>query len=148
MWKKLTAEDLASKLSQREIDAYSRSSFAQTEPVDALLDHTVEEVRGFIASGRKCVLDPNESTIPAMLTSAVLDYVTFNLLKRINQPVSDPRTKAYDRAVALFDKLATGAIVPPDGGENATPKESFTDLTRPSIAKKPRTLGRQHESGI
>lgn len=118
MWRKLTEDDLVATLSRAEVDAF-KNDF-EIEAVEKLLIDVTAEVRGFIDSGRKCRMDPDEATLPAMLKSAAMDYMAFKLLKRLDIVPNEARTKAYDRACDLFEKVARGEIVPPDYGTPAT----------------------------
>ena len=145
MWRKLTEDDLIANLSRMEADAYRRDF--EVDPVPAILDETADMVRGNIESGRKCRLDPTPGTIPTMLVSPAVDYATFKLLKRMDVIISEPRTKAYDHAVALFDEISKGHVTPPDGVET-TPEPPVRDPARPAVTRKKRLLGRHQENGI
>ena len=114
MWTKLTEDDVIANLTRRELDAH-RNEF-EVDVVRKILVETVDLVRGSIESGRKCRLSPEAGTIPAMLVSPSVDYAVFALLKRINVVPNEARTKAYERALTLFEKVAAGQIVPPDYG--------------------------------
>ena len=145
MWRKLTEDDLIANLTRREAEAYRRDF--EIDPVQKILDETADMVRGNIESGRRCRLSPEAGTIPTMLVSPAVDYATFKLLKRCNLSINEPRTKAYEHAVALFDKIAAGQITPPDGVD-ATPEPPVKDPARPSVTRKHRLLGRHQEQGI
>lgn len=147
-WRKPTTDDLVSTLSQKEIDLFSKSAeFSGTDPIARQIDLTVSTVRGFISSGRKCKMSPETDSIPEMLIESAMAYAAFNLLKRMPVQIGEARTKAYERAASLFDKIATGVIVPEDYGETEE-KETFTSLARPSFRRKDNKLGRIREEGI
>ena len=145
MWTKLTEDKIVANLTREEVD--SRRNDFEIDPVAEILDETVELVRGSIESGRKCRLDPTPGTIPAMLVSAAASYAAFTLLKRYRVKINEDREKAYDHAVALFDKIAAGQITPPDGVD-PTPEPPVRDPARPAITRKRRLLGRHQEDGI
>ena len=145
MWTKLTEEKIVANLTRREIDVH-RNEF-EVDVVREILVETVDLVRGSIESGRKCRLDPTPGTIPAMLVSPSIDYAVFALLKRVNVVPNDARTKAYDKATSLFDRIAAGQITPPDGVET-TSEPPVRDPARPAITRKRRLLGRHQENGI
>ena len=145
MWKKLTEENLVANLTREEVE--SRRKDFEMDPVPEILDETVELIRGSIESGRKCQLDPTPGTIPAMLVSAASSYAAFQLLKRYRVKINEERTKAYDHAVELFNKIAAGQITPPDGVAK-TPEPPVRDPARPAITRKRRLLGRHQEDGI
>ena len=144
-WKKLTEENVIANLTRRELDLH-RNEF-EVDVVREILVETVDLVRGSIESGRKCRLSPEAGTIPAMLVSPSIDYAIFSLLKRINVVPNEARTKAYDKATSLFDRIAAGQITPPDGVET-TPEPPVRDPARPAITRKKRLLGRHQENGI
>ncbi len=144
-WKKLTEENLVANLTREEVE--SRRKDFEMDPVPEILDETVELIRGSIESGRKCQLDPTPGTIPAMLVSAAANYAAYTLLKRYRVKINEERTKAYDHAVAFFEKVAAGQITPPDGVD-PTPEPPVRDPARPAITRKKRLLGRHQEDGI
>ena len=138
MWRKLTEEDLASRLSVAEIEAYSKQSSFTTDPVEVILANVTEEVRGFITSGRKCRLGP-EGTLPTMLVSSAISIAVVELLMRISRMPNDARTKARDDAYSLLNKIAAGEVVPEDYGE--PPKETDKVATSPAFsAPRPERL--------
>ena len=77
-----------------------------------------------------------------------MDYAAFNILKRLRLPVNESRSRAYDRACQLFEKVATGVIVPEDFGEDPASVEPASELARPAITRRERRLGRHLEDGI
>ena len=99
-WTKLTRDGLIATLSQREVDAFSRSADFG-DAVDAILAQTADAVRGFVRAGGRAV---------------------FRVLKRFNVPVGEDRRKAYDAAMDVFKKVAAGdmAVEPADDAEGAT----------------------------
>lgn len=116
-WHKLTEIDLASKLSQSEIDDYRISSGytddgSVKDPVAGLLEMTANRVRGYCRQNTSIRLAPEEDTIPQDLVSAAMDIAAFDILKRMPMDVNDPRKTAYDRALELMDKVASGAYLP------------------------------------
>lgn len=119
MWKLLTEADLAGHLSQKEIDAFRKSgSVDGIDPVETILENTALLVRAYVRkSGVSVSADP--LAVPGSLMSAALDYAVYNLLKRINVPINDARSKAREEALALFEKVRTGElIVETDGAED------------------------------
>ena len=144
-WTNLTEDKIVANLTRRELDLH-RNEF-EVDVVREILVETVDLVRGSIESGRKCRLPPEAGTIPAMLVSPSIDYAVFALLKRVNVVPNDARTKAYDKATTLFERIAAGQITPPDGVET-TPEPPVRDPARPAITRKRRLLGRHQEDGI
>lgn len=148
MWRMVTREDLYATLSEKEVLIFGQNENADESAIDQQIALTVSAVRGYIRSGRKCRMPDNEKLLPDMLISPAMDMAAFNLLKRFNRNPNEARTKASDYARTFFEKVATGAIVPEDYGENPGDVSPATTLARPSFKRKRRLLGRQRESGI
>ncbi len=147
-WKQPTLDDFFATLDEEEAALFARNENDDHAPIDRQIEMTVSHVRGFIRSGRKCRMPSDESLLPDMLITPAMDYAAFNLLKRLRRNVNESRTKAYDRACSLFEKIGTGSIVPEDFGEDPAQVEPESSLARPSVAAKHRLLGRRHEEGI
>ena len=116
-WRTLKKADLAATLSQKEIDAYQQSaapSGGRADPVADLLGRTAEMVRGYCRANRSLRVSPVPGTIPESLVSPAMDYAAFDVLKRMPTPISEPRQKARDAAVALFERVADGDFTPED----------------------------------
>ena len=62
--------------------------------------------------------------------------------------MNESRTKSYDRACSLFEKVAQGVIVPEDYGEDPADVQPASSLPQPSVRPKRRLLGRNREEGI
>lgn len=147
-WRKITQADFEAALSRKEIELFARSSNPDEDsPVDRQLAITTDAVRGFVRSGRKCRICPEEGTLPDMLIAPALDIAVFNLLKRFSPAISEPRTAAYNRANSLMERIATGEIAPEDFGDAPEP-ETFTTLARPAFTRKTLTLARRRQEGI
>lgn len=119
-WTKLTRDGLIATLSQREVDAFSRSADFG-DAVDAILAQTADAVRGFVrAGGRKVPSDAG--LVPPSLVPFAYDFAVFRVLKRFNLPVGEDRRKANETATNVFMKVAEGkyAVEPADDAEDAT----------------------------
>lgn len=132
-WRKPTKADLAGTLSQKEIDLYRQSaapSGGRGDPVADLLERTAEMVRGYCRANRSLRVSSVAGTIPESLVSPAMDYAAFDVLKRFPTPVSEPRQKARDAAVALFERVADGDFTPEDA-EGEGDEESAPTVARP-----------------
>lgn len=147
MWRKATIEDLKASLSDIETQVFGHEDFDE-QPLNDQLANTISHVRGFVRSGRKCRMPDDPSLLPDFLIAPAIDFAAFNVLKRLRLVVNESRTKAYDRACLLFEKVGSGQIVPEDYGE--TPSEIHPDTATPVpvIRRRKRVLGRQEEAGI
>lgn len=148
MWRKVKKEDLYATLSEKEVRVFGQNEAADESVIEQQLENTVSAVRGYIRSGRKCRMPNDETLLPDMLIAPAMDFAAFNLLKRFNRNPNEARTKSYEHAQSLFEKVATGAISPEDYGEEPEEVIPATTLARPSYRRRHRLLGRQHESGI
>lgn len=148
MWRKISRDDFTATLSEKEIRVFGQNENYDEQTIDQQLANTVSAVRGFIRSGRKCLMPEDPTLLPDMLIAPAMDVAAFNLLKRFNRVPNEARTKAYDRAQSLFEKVAAGQIVPEDFGEN--PGDVVPDKLTPipKIRKRNRVLGRRQEEGI
>ena len=119
MWREVSDADLKAALSEQEARAFSRTDGFDDAAARDCVANAVAHARGFIRSGRRCRMAPDARLLPEMLVAPTMDFACFNLLKRFNRPVNESRTKAYERACALFEKVGTGLLVPEDWGEAA-----------------------------
>lgn len=112
-WQKVQEADLNSSLAQSEIEAYRRSADFEHDPVESQIRKVCNYVRGCIRSGgTKCRMHRDEDWLPQSLIGPAMDYMRYQILTRMNQPVNESRTKAYENAIALFDQLRRGEFVP------------------------------------
>lgn len=113
MWRKVLESNLNASLSQSEIDAYRRSADFEHDPIEAQIRQICAYVRGCIRSGgTKVRMAREEDWLPESLISPAMDYMRYQILTRMNQPVNESRTKAYENAIALFYQLRRGEFVP------------------------------------
>ena len=119
-WKKPTEQDLTSRLSQKEITAYSRSSEFGTDTVESVLSQATGFAREAIQSGGRCSLSPNDGEIPGGLFRHVLAIAIVDLLNRINVVPNDARRDAAKEAESYFRDVSSGKIgVEPYAGAGA-----------------------------
>jgi hypothetical protein len=117
-WRTVDETDLASSVSQGEIDAYRADGPVDgSVPVVRLLASTVYTVRGYISCNGAVRMGPS-GTIPRGLVIPAMDYAMAKVLNRIDVPLSEDRRAALRRAEEIFDKLAAGALA----------VESYSDL--------------------
>lgn len=147
-WRKPTEDDFFATLEEDEANLFARNPSIDLAPVTRQIGLAVAHARGCVRSGRKCRMPSDEGLLPDMLVAPAMDYAAFNLLKRLRRAVNESRTKSYDRACSLFEKVAQGVIVPEDYGEDPADVQPAASLARPSIRPKRRLLGRRGEEGI
>ena len=119
-WKKPTEQDLTTRLSQKEITAYSRSSDFGTDTVEAVLSQATGFAREAIRSGGRCSISPTEGEIPGGLFRHVLAIAIVDLLNRINVVPNDARRDAAREAESYLRDVSSGKIgVEPYAGAGA-----------------------------
>lgn len=148
MWRVPKEDDFFAMLEDSEARAFAVNFEADSAPITRQIGLAVAHVRGCVRSGRKCRMPSDEGLLPDMLIAPAMDYAAYNLLKRLGIEVNETRTKAYDRACSLFEKVAAGTIAPEDFGEDPAAVEPAAGLARPSIMQKRRLLGRRQEEGL
>ena len=121
-WKVLTADGLTASLSRREAEAFRASSEGVEDPVESLVASTASFVRGCVRSGGRAALSQDPLAIPESLVPAATDYIRWQLLSRHDIVVNESRTKAYEAALALFEKVRSGDFVPESDGEDDAPR--------------------------
>lgn len=141
-WRKVDENDLATNLSQREVDTYRQSSPNDgSDPVTRLVASTADYVRGCIAAGGPVRMGP-AGTIPRGLVIPAMDYAMGKVLVRIGVPLNEDRREALRRAQELFEKIAKGEIAPESYTEDGTVDEDARPATSPTADDGPRrTLG-------
>ena len=141
-WRTISETDLASSLSQEEVDKYRRSSPRDgADPVARLLASTVETVRGYVACNGAVRMGP-AGTIPGGLVIPAMDYAMGKVLVRQNIALNDDRREALRKAQERFEAIAAGKITPESYTEDGELDEDARPATSP-IADDgpPRTLG-------
>lgn len=121
-WRKLTEDDLVASLSRKEVEAYRASAGLGDDPVEAQLAAVAAFVRGCVRSGGRTPLAPDAGAVPESLVPATVDYLRWQVLTRQNLPVNESRTKAYEAALALFERVRAGEFVPEPDAEEAAPR--------------------------
>lgn len=122
-WRKPTQEDLAVRLSQTEISAFTRASTFETDAADGVLAQSAAFARDAMRSGGRCRLSPTDGEIPDGLFRPVLAIAILDLLDRFNVHPTEARREAARAAEDYLKDIAAGRIVPEsfdaDGGEEA-----------------------------
>lgn len=136
-WRAPTFDDLTAKLSEAEIEAFNQDVADVGTPAAALLEQTADMVRGYISANRAAVLADAEHSLPPMLIGPAMDYLAFDILKRLDIVPNEARAKAREAAQALFEKIAEGKITP-EPGKAVEP--GAPSAAAPSIAVKPPIL--------
>ena len=119
-WRKMTANDVAATLSQREVDGYQRSGGDNLNPLGTLIERTTARVRLSIRSNGRVRMSPDAATLPLSLISPACDYMAFDILKRLDVEVGGDRRRARQQAIDLFDRIERGEVTPEGWDEPET----------------------------
>lgn len=111
-WRKPTRDDLTARLSDRETNAFSRSSGFSTDAVDGVLAQAAAFARDAVRSGGRARLSPEDGAIPEGLFRPVLAIATLDLLNRFSIRPTEARRDAAKAAEAYLAKVAAGEVVP------------------------------------
>lgn len=123
MWRKPEHRDIAAKLAQKELDAFSASPDFNSgaDPILDILELTAETVRGFCRTNKQLKMCPTEGTIPEGLMTFAMDLAAFDILKRLRLEVGESRVKAWEKANDILMAVSKGEYIPesyiPDGEE-------------------------------
>ena len=119
MWRVLTRDDLISKQSEQEANAFSKKAWS-IDPIPPILTMTADFVRDACRSNGNVRLSPEPHSIPGGTITKALDYAIYDLLKRIGVPIGKDREKAREKAEIYFDDIAKGKINPESYGADDT----------------------------
>lgn len=116
-WRTVTEADLLAALSRDEVEAVCRDF--EGDPLADQLRQTVAFVRGCVRTGARARLSPDEGALPESLVQPAMAYLRLSLLSRLGAEPTDARRRAYEDAVALFERVRQGEFVPEPGEEGA-----------------------------
>ena len=119
MWRTLTRDDLISKQSEQEANAFAKKAWA-IDPIPPILEMTADFVRDACRSNGNVRLSPELHSIPSGTITKALDYAIYDLLKRIGCPIGRDREKSREKAEQYFDDVAKGKINPESYGAGDT----------------------------
>ena len=136
MWTIPQETELVATLSAAEIQAFRASADFSDDVVVSILSRTVALVRDYLRSNGGVKLSPDESALPAGCIAHAMDYAAYDLLKRFNLPVSDPRQRARDEAVAYFGAIAEGKLTPESYEDDGTSTKAVSPAYAPAIPER------------
>lgn len=108
-WITLTKTDLLSALNSAEATAYNVAVAGGIDPADEIILTAVQEARGHIEDHPGNRLAAGD-TIPGRIKHHVLAIIRFRILTRLDQEVSDPRTKEYSDARRFLERVSEGKV--------------------------------------
>lgn len=109
VWRTPAEADLAASISAAEIEAYREAAAdeAHGDPIAALLTRGVALVRGYLRANTAIVMGPAE-TIPESLVAPCMDYIAFDVVKRLPRGNTDDRRAARKDATRIFEQARSG----------------------------------------
>lgn len=139
-WRKPELRDLAAKLNQRELDSFRQHPDFKTmaDPAADILEQTAEFVRGFCRTNKQVNMSPEAGTIPEGLISPAMDYAVYDVLKRINVTPNEARKAAWEKAIDLFEKVASGGYIPESWSEDAEEGDASSNRATPEFGDSSR----------
>lgn len=110
VWRTPTEADLSASISASEIEAYREAAAdedAHGDPISALLSRGVALVRGYLRANTAIVMGPAD-TIPESLVAPCMDYIAFDVVKRVPRANTDDRRGARKDATRIFEQARSG----------------------------------------
>ncbi len=111
VWRTPTEKDLSSSISASEIESY-RTACAdeeQGDPISNLLTRGTDHVRGYLRANSKIQMGP-KGTLPESLIAPCMDFIAYDVVKRVPRGNTEDRRSARRDAVTLFGRVQTGAF--------------------------------------
>jgi hypothetical protein len=132
-WRKPDIDDIYATLTKDEVEIYRTSANWTEDPIKRLLTRSVGVARGYLKANGRVRMSPDAVSLPESCISPAMDYLAFDILKRLGVKISDDRRDARRQAIAFFEKIASGEMSVEDYGESE-------DKPRISIGVKPPIL--------
>ena len=132
-WRRPDSDDIYATLTKDEVEIYRTSANWTEDPIKRLLARSVSVARGYLKANGRVKMSPDAEALPESCISPAMDYLAFDILKRLGVKISDDRRDARRQAIAFFEKIASGEMSVEDYGESE-------DKPRISIGVKPPIL--------
>ena len=132
-WRVPDIDDIYATLTKDEVEIYRTSANWTEDPIKRLLTRSVGVARGYLKANGRVKMSPDAEALPESCISPAMDYLAFDILKRLGVKISDDRRDARRQAIAFFEKIASGEMSVEDYGESE-------DKPRISIGVKPPVL--------
>ena len=132
-WRRPDIDDIYATLTKDEVEIYRTSANWTEDPIKRLLARSVSVARGYLKANGRVKMSPDAEALPESCISPAMDYLAFDILKRLGVKISDDRRDARRQAIAFFEKIASGEMSVEDYGESE-------DKPRISIGVKPPIL--------
>lgn len=146
VWRAPAEADLASSISAGEIEAYRTAAAdeEQGDPITNLLTRGVDHVRGYLRANTKIKMGP-KGTLPESLIAPCMDFVAFDVVKRVPRGNTEDRRTARRDAVALFGRVQNGSF---DVESYGTPETQGSAASSELASSSPRRVTAQSMDGL
>ena len=116
-WRVPDIDDIYATLTKDEVEIYRTSANWTEDPIKRLLARSVAFVRGKLKANGNVRMSPNADEIPESTISPAMDYLAFDILKRLGVKISEERKEARREAVRYFDRIANREETPESYGQ-------------------------------
>lgn len=117
-WRKPDIDDIYATLTKDEVEIYRTSANWTEDPIKRLLDRAVAFVRGKLKSNGNVRMSREADMIPESTISPAMDYLAFDILKRLGSGISEERKEARRDAIRYFERISAGDETPESYGES------------------------------
>lgn len=133
-WRVPDIDDIYATLTKDEVEIYRTSANWTEDPIKRLLTRSVAFVRGKLRANGNVRMSPNADEIPESTISPAMDYLAFDILKRLGVKISEERKEARREAVRFFERVADREETPESYGksENAVSGASSIEIVTSS----------------
>ena len=133
-WRVPDIDDIYATLTKDEVEIYRTSANWTEDPIKRLLTRSVAFVRGKLKANGNVRMSPNADEIPEGCISPAMDYLAFDILKRLGVKISEERKEARREAVRFFERVADREETPESYGksENAVSGASSIEIVTSS----------------
>lgn len=133
-WRVPDIDDIYATLTKDEVEIYRSSANWTEDPIKRLLTRSVAFVRGKLKANGNVRMSPSADAIPECTISPAMDYLAFDILKRLGVSISEERKEARREAVRYFERIANREETPESYGksENAVSGASSIEVVTSS----------------
>ena len=137
VWRTPTEKDLSSSISAAEIEAYRTvcADEEQGDPIENLLTRGADHVRGYLRANSKIVMGP-KGTLPESLIAPCMDYIAFDVVKRVPRANTEDRRTARRDAVTLFGRVQSSGFDVESNGQPESQGERVSSQLASSTKRR------------
>lgn len=143
-WTPITADDVATRLADAELDAYRTLELGedQPDPLPEIIVGVVQEVRNALAQNERNMLSAAENKLPRGAHHHALAMIRYRLISRLPVLIDEPRRREYEDALAWL--RSRPLVEQPDD----VAAEQLAGLPRPSATPRDHHWRLEDQDGI